>query len=419
MRLPKLTLIIVSIVSLAVITLTVIQFRSVGAQQEKAQVVIVPEEPPPGGGGQGGGGIAPAPAAETTNQSNTDMYLDADVIEAQAVAEQTQTETASSTATLINQTAISFKNVPIPLPGGIDHAVAGVGTRNSGQGVMRLRGVPPGSTLMFALLVWGEISTAAQVLNPYNVRFGPNCTVCSTGGAIVPGTPLVFPLNPAQEPFWNANGQFWAYMANVTNQISPGINGDYQVRGLRSAIINNRCPWGDGPGCADPGNALILSEGASLIVVYSNPCIPRGAQLYFNLGPRTFFGPLTEIHNTLPPIRANLPNLKHSRIGGDGQIGNSNCGLRSIAGASDERTWIENLNPALCSIQIKGDGAGLQRDSDWNGDDGEPLNKLWDTHTDVFSNSNCLAAGGGLGYRVRYTASLDAVVWVVHILGVR
>jgi hypothetical protein len=141
--------------------------------------------------------------------------------------------------------------------------------------------------------------------------------------------------------------------------------------------------------------------------------------LYFSLGPRTFFGPLTEIHNTLPPIRPNLPNLKHSRIGGDGQIANANCGLRSIPGASDERTWIENLNPALCSVQIKGDGAGLQRDSDWNGDDGEPLNKLWDTHTDVFSNSNCLAAGGGLGYRVRYLASLDAVVWVVHILGVR
>jgi hypothetical protein len=132
-----------------------------------------------------------------------------------------------------------------------------------------------------------------------------------------------------------------------------------------------------------------------------------------------FFGPHVVTHATIPPINPGFPNLKHSRIGGDGQVGVSNCGLRSIPQISDERTWIENLNPALCSIQIKGDGAGLQRDSDWNGDDGEPLNKLWDTHTDVFSNSNCLAAGGGLGYRVRYTASLDAVVWVVHILGVR
>jgi hypothetical protein len=120
----------------------------------------------------------------------------------------------------------------------------------------------------------------------------------------------------------------------------------------------------------------------------------------------------------LLPINGNLANLKHSRIGADGQVGVTNCGLRSIPGISDERTWIEN--PATAgSIQIKGDGAGLNRDSDWNGDDGEPLNKLWDSHTDVFANGNFLAAGGGLSYRVRYLSQGDCIVWVVHILGVR
>src|SRR5574339_496881 len=75
--------------------------------------------------------------------------------------------------------------------------------------------------------------------------------------------------------------------------------------------------------------------------------------------------------------------------------------LRSMPQISDERTWIENP-VTLGSIQIKGDGAGLNRDSDWNGYDGEPLNKLWDTHTDVFGNGQFLAGGGGLSYRVRY-----------------
>ena len=102
----------------------------------------------------------------------------------------------------------------------------------------------------------------------------------------------------------------------------------------------------------------------------------------------------------------------------DGQVGVSNCGLRSIPGISDERTWIENPI-TLGSIQIKGDGAGLNRDSDWNGYDGEPLNKLWDTHTDVFGNGQFLAAGGGLSYRVRYLSQGDCIVWAVHILGVR
>jgi hypothetical protein len=421
MRFPRLTLIIVSIAILAAITLTAIKFRSVKAQQNKAAkapvTTNVAQQTAEGDGGTVG------PSVDTTHTSDVDLYLDADEVERQAQAEQAADQSA---AAVVNKIPVSFKHVPIPLPGGVDHAVAGVGTRNSGQGVIRLRGVPPGSTLLFAWLVWGEISTQAQVLNAYPVTFKPNCTACANPAVNVVGTPFPFPFNPAVQPCWNGAGQFWAYQADVTNQIVAGINGDYQIRGLRSAITNNRCPWGDGPGCASPGNALILSEGASLIVGYSNACIPRAAQLFIHFGPRRHdLGQQVNIHNTLfPTIRPNMPNLKHSRIGGDGQVGAANCGLRTFIQApiinwSDERTWIENLNPALCSIQITGDG-GLNRDSDWNGDDGQPLNKLWDSHTDFFaSNSNCLAAGGGLGYRVRYQSQGDCWVWVAHILGVR
>jgi hypothetical protein len=106
--------------------------------------------------------------------------------------------------------------------------------------------------------------------------------------------------------------------------------------------------------------------------------------------------------------------LKHSRIGGDGQVGIANCGLRSMPLISDERTWIENPFGAL-STQIKGDFGGLNRDSDWNGYDGEPLNKLWDSHTDVFDNR----LAGQIGYRVRYLSQGDCISWLVHILGVR
>jgi hypothetical protein len=289
--------------------------------------------------------------------------------------------------------------------------VAGVATRNSGEGVIRLRGVPPGSQLLSAVLVWGEIAAAA--LNPYNVEFGQDCKVLAT----VKGMPAPFPLNPAAQPCWNPAGQFFAYVANVTAQIAPGINGDYRVDGLNTAIKDNRCPWSDSA-CAGPDNKLTLSEGASLIVFYANPCIPRRAQIYVHLGPRMFFGPHIVTHATNPPILPNFPNLKHSRIGADGQVGVLNCGLRSMPLISDERTWIGN--PAMMTnIQIKGDVGGLNRDSDFNGDDGEPLNKLWDTHTDVFANSNFLANGGGANYSVGYLSQGDCVVWVAHILGVR
>lgn len=65
--------------------------------------------------------------------------------------------------------------------------------------------------------------------------------------------------------------------------------------------------------------------------------------------------------------------------------------------------WIEN--PVIAgSIQIKGEVGGLNTDSDWNGADGDLLNKLWDSHTDVFGNGQFLAARGGLSYRVRYSS---------------
>jgi hypothetical protein len=409
MRIHKLTPIILSLVVLGAITAALVRYRTVEAQQDRAvqtqitpspQITAtpLPQQTP-------GGGVNPVPGPETTRDSDVDLVLDADEVEKRALEEKASDTTTAAVA--LNPIPVSFKHVALPIRGGLDHAVAGVGTRNSGEGVIRLRGVPPGSQLLSALLVWGEIAPAAVA--PYNVAFGPDCGVMAN----VVGSHLPFPTNPAPEPFWFAGGSFFAYIANVTPQIAPGINGDYRIKGLRSAIRDGRCPWGDGA-CAAPPLNLTLSEGASLILIYANQCIPRQAQLFFNLGPSTFFG-INDIFNhlTFIPIAA-LPNLKHSRIGGDGQVGNANCGLRSIPGASDERTFIEGLG-GFPSTQIKGDGGGLDRDSDWNGDDGQPLNKLWDTHTDVFTNN----LAGQIGYRVRYQTNGDGIVWVVHILGVR
>lgn len=394
MRIYRLILIIVVLGILALATISTLKQSPIKVDSATTTAAQVADQTD---------GFSSVVASETSDKEDVDLYLDADEVERRAAAEQSGDTTVNS-----GPVPVSFKNVPIPLPGGIDHVVAGVGTRNSGTGVIRLRGVPPGSTLLSAVLVWGEIA-APPAQAPYPIAFGPDCAqLANINGNSFGAT---------AQPCWNPNGQFFGYIANVTGQIVPGINGDYRIKGLKTAIANGRCPWGDG-NCAGPGNALTLSEGASLIVFYSNPCIPRAAQIYVNLGPKMFFGPYSVTHATVAPINGNLPNLKHSRIGADGQVGVSNCGLRSIPGISDERTWIENpVTPA--AIQLKGDGAGLNRDSDWNGYDGEPLNKLWDTHTDVFANGQFLANGGGLSYRVRYLSQGDCIVWVVHILGVR
>lgn len=352
-------------------------------------------------------GVSTFPLTETSEEKGFDLYLDAAEVERRAAEEQS----GGRATTTLSGVPLSFRHVSLPLAGGIDHAVAGVSTRNSGSGVIRLRGVPQGSQLIFALLVWGEIT------NPpagYPVGFGP---VCNASGTIYPG----FLYGTAPQPCWNSGGVYAGLIANVTAAFPVGgpINGDYQVRGLKSAITDGSCPWRDA--ACSGSNALPLSEGASLIVFYSSPCVPANAQAFLTLGPRMFFGGHTITHTVgmiLPGMR-----VKHSRIGADGQVSRGSgaifplfdpsCGLRSFPPTSDEQTWIVG---SAAQIQIKGNG-GLNQDSDWNGYDGEPLNKLWDTHSDVFFSSNIFA--GGPTYTVKYVSQGDCIVWAAHILGIR
>ena len=357
-------------------------------------------------------GTTAVPAAATSEQRQCDLYLDAAEVERRAKEEQSGSVSLKTISP--SRVPISFEEVALPLVGGIDHAVAGVGTRNSGKGVIRLRGVPPGAQLISALLVWGEITNQ---LTSYNVGFGSITTSPATFTGNVYGV--------TQEPCWqNPAGQYAGYITNVTSAITPGINGDYLVQGLRSAVTDNRCPWAD-TGCVDPSIDLVMSEGASLIVFFAAECIPLNAQIYVHLGPQMFMGTHTVTHSTLPPIASN-GTAKHSRIGADGQVSflngafglaiSASCGLAASPQTSDERTWI--INALGNSIQIKGDGSVRNGDSDWNGYDGEPMNKLWDSHSDVIFDSN-LAAGGGLNYSVKYQSHGDCIVWAAHILSVR
>src|SRR5688572_27582694 len=222
MRIHKLAPIVVSLVILGAITLTVIQLRSVRAQQDRA--ARTPISTKPALQQEQSNGFNPGPTIETRVNTEMDLYLDADEVERRAREEQGSSAAASPIP-------VSFRHVQLPIQGGIDHAVAGVATRNSGEGVIRLRGVQPGSTLLSAVLVWGEIAPPPAIA-AYPVVFGQDCAV----PAVVNGTPAVFPFNPAPQPCWNPAGQFFSYMANVTAQIAPGINGDYRISRLRSAI---------------------------------------------------------------------------------------------------------------------------------------------------------------------------------------
>jgi hypothetical protein len=280
-----------------------------------------------------------------------------------------------------------FAGLKINLSGGLDYVASGVATRNSGNGWIRLRGVPAGATPVSAVLYYGSMSTTA------------NPAVCFNGQALAGVN-----FGTAQEPCWNSAATFFAYIASVPlGAIVPGINGDYRISCLPSSVTD---------GSAPSTNALPLSEGATLVVIYSHPSVPPTAQIFINHGPQLFISGMLNTVNFA--VIGPHTTLKSTRIGADGQVGGNNSSSLNV---TDEATSIGPgfafTNPPL--VQIKGPGSVFNGDSDWNGGDGEPLNRLWDTHTDVLPGN--LIPAGNIFHTVQYISHGDCVVWVAHILG--
>ena len=272
--------------------------------------------------------------------------------------------------------------IPVPLPGGLGHVANGVGTRNAGYGTIRLRGAPAGAARVVAYLYWGTIQNAP-----------PPAQTILFNGVKVSGR-----LIGTGQSCW-CGGVFAAYRASVIALINPGINGDYRVSAMPSAVTDGSDPW-NSP-CVLP-----LSEGASLVVGYAHNSIPAAAQLFINDGTVFFAAGTVNINNPLPAAVAPYKQLRHTRLGGDGQVGGSTSSNLPI---TDERT---TLGPAL--TQIKGPASPFNGDSDWNGADGVPLNQLWDTHTDSFTK--VLVPFGAPNYLVTYSAKGDCIYAVAHIL---
>lgn len=275
--------------------------------------------------------------------------------------------------------------VKTPLAGGLDHIANGVGTRNSRSSTIRLRGAPPGATVVRAFLYWGTLQAAPAATQTIIFR-----------GSAVTGT-----LVGSAAPTCWGPGVFAAYRASVIALINPGINGDYVVSGMPTSLFDGRDPWfGPAP--------LPLSEGASLVVVYSHSSVPFGAQVFINNGAAFFFN-IININNPLGGVLNPYSRLKHTRIGGDGQVGMSTSSMLPV---TNERTFI---GPPFFT-QIRGAGSPFNGNTDWDGDDGLPLNRLWDTHTDSFGQ--ILPAGIG-NYVVRYTAGGDCIFAVAHVLSTK
>jgi len=281
-------------------------------------------------------------------------------------------------------------------PGGFDHMAAGTGTRNAGYGTIRLRGVPATARKISAFLYWSTIYTGPIPANPTIYFNGFRRT-----GSIVNATPF---------SCWGPGATHVTYRTWVFPYITPGINGDYSVTGLASGLTTGQDPW-------VPYNTVFpLSQGASLVVIYTDKSIPRGTWVQIHHPQTTqFFGTITFTHFLTQPIM--VDSVKHTRIGSDGQVGG---GMPNISSMTDERTFLGNSLGTL--VQIRGNGCATigSEDSDRNGTDGEPMNQLWDTHTMGVSG---VITPPATSYVLQYTEPTgpirDCVLPVVHVLTAR
>ena len=145
MRIHKLIPFLALLIVLALTTIVTIKHGPIAVEPGTASAQEAKGEP----------GVSTSPATETNAETKCDLYLDAAEVERRAKAEQSKGYSDSP-----GRVPISFKDVALPLAGGIDHAVAGVATRNSGNGVIRLRGVPPGAHADVSRVAFDDLALA-------------------------------------------------------------------------------------------------------------------------------------------------------------------------------------------------------------------------------------------------------------------
>ncbi len=119
-----------------------------------------------------------------------------------------------------------------------DYVAAGVGLRGATSGTINISGIPAGSTIRRAYLLWGMLDNGES----------PSLRTLSFNGTPITGVNI----GSGPDTCWD-RGSSHAYRANVTALVSG--NGAYALTGVASG-------------------ANILAEGASLVVIYENPAEP-------------------------------------------------------------------------------------------------------------------------------------------------
>ncbi len=230
---------------------------------------------------------------------------------------------------------------------------AGVGLRGQTSGNITIAGIPPASTVTAAYLYWGFLDNGES----------PSLQNLTFQGTPITGTKT----GTNEDTCWGRTNSH-GYRADVTSLV-PG-NGTYSITGVASG-------------------GAILAQGASLVVIYTNPLeLTRDIVLYDGNDVVNAFG--ETITNTLGGFTAAAPvSAKTTFIVGDGQ------------------TFTEQ-------VRFTGSQGTLNFDNSLQGSDGP----LWDT--DSHDVSSVIAGGdtSATAFIGIPSPFNDCLMWVAQVLSV-
>lgn len=291
--------------------------------------------------------------------------------------------TAARTAATIGPQRPLTQSALLTLRG--DYVAAGVGMRNLGSGQIVID-LPPGSTIVRAWLYWSIIRQTVA---------GPAPATAKLNGQDITGTLIATTGSPGWPDIAQAEaGTTLAdvFRADVTGMAVPGAN----------SLSNFPSGLTDGTAPQDAPSAFPLLNGASLVVVFSNPAFPLKT-VVVNDGGQTLFG--TSASTLLTGFVATGP-----------------VAARTTYVVSDGQARFLSDTASFNGTPVAGPGAALKPNDAFDGADGAaffPLDGLWDTLTVDVSH---LVSPGDTSAVAAITAGAgggsDVLTYVAQVLSV-
>jgi len=246
-----------------------------------------------------------------------------------------------------------------------DYVAAGVGMRGTGTGTITISGIPVGSTIVKAFLYWAML----------DVSEGPNFKNGVFAGTSITGTFIA----TDDDPCWTGTNTTFVYRADVTTLVTG--NGAYSLSGFTT-----------GPDFTTPP----CLEGASLVIVFSNPGLALRDIVIFD-GADTIDGSVGTVSTIMTGFTASpYPSAKTTYIVADGQDTSGD-------------TTIFN------GVILATDTNAVPETTSFEGTDGP----LWDTDT---YNVSTLVSGGDTSANATvttiYHGTIECLVHIAQVFSV-